>query len=60
MVRVKVERVGEASQRQVALEPSEGSSGLFGWNTISSDAKEVGASSAAITHCLFSPHTVCR
>lgn len=42
-MRVKVERVGEASQRQVALEPSEGSSGLFGWNTIASDAKEVGA-----------------
>lgn len=42
VVRVKVERVGEASQRQVALEPAEGSSGLFGWNTIASDAKEVG------------------
>ena len=38
VVRVKVERVGEASQR---LEPAEGSSGLFGWNTISNDAKEV-------------------
>ena len=41
VVRVKVERVGEGSQRQVALEPAEGSPGLFGWNTISSDAKEV-------------------
>ena len=42
VVRVKVERVGEeGSQRQVALEPADGSPGLFGWNTISSDAKEV-------------------
>ena len=41
VVRVKVERMGEASQRQVALEPADGSSGLFGWNTIASNAKEV-------------------
>ena len=41
VVRVKVERVGEGSQRQLALEPAEGSPGLFGWNTITSDAKEV-------------------
>jgi hypothetical protein len=41
VVRVKVERMGEASQRQVALEPAYGSSGLFGWNTIASNAKEV-------------------
>ncbi|CAI8047719.1 Twinkle protein, mitochondrial [Geodia barretti] len=41
VVRVKVERVGEGPQRQLALEPAEGSPGLFGWNTISSDAKEV-------------------
>ena len=41
VVRVKVERVGEASQRQVALEPAEGVSGLFGWNTIASKAREV-------------------
>ena len=41
VVRVKVERVGEGSQRQVALEPADGSPGLLGWNTISSDAKEV-------------------
>ena len=41
VVRVKVERVGEGSQRQVALEPVEGSPGLFGWNTISSNVKEV-------------------
>lgn len=56
MVRVKVERVGEVSQRQVALEPSEGSSGLFGWNTIASDAKEVCTSSAATTSSL---HILC-
>lgn len=53
VVRVKVERVGEASQRQVALEPAEGSSGLFGWNTITSDAKEVGGS-AGVCVCLES------
>ena len=42
MVRVKVEGVGEASQRQTALEPAEGAPGLFGWNTIDKEAKEVG------------------
>ena len=41
VVRVKVERMGEVGQRQVALEPKEGSTGLFGWNTITGDAKEV-------------------
>lgn len=58
MVRVKVERVGEASQRQVALEPSEGSSGLFGWNTISSDAKEVCASAAGVSLSLLPTYCV--
>lgn len=41
VARVKVERVWEGSGRQVAMEPTDGVQGLFGWNTISSDAKEV-------------------
>ena len=42
VVRVKVEKMGDSSQqRQVALEPAEGTMGLFGWNTITPDAKEV-------------------
>ena len=48
VVRVKVERMGETSQRQMALEPADGSSGLFGWNTIASNAKEV--SYSTVTH----------
>ena len=41
MVRVKVEGMVDDSSRQTALEPAEGATGLFGWNTITKDAKEV-------------------
>ena len=41
VVRVKVEAISESLPRQTALQPPEGVSGLFGWNTISKDAKEV-------------------
>ena len=40
-IRVKLETLTQPVHRQVSLEPKEGSYGLFGWNTVPSDAKEV-------------------
>ena len=41
LVRVKLETVAEPLHRQTALQPKEGVYGLFGWNTIPNEAKEV-------------------
>eukprot|EP00731_Ephydatia_muelleri_P036140 Em0205g3a len=39
--RIKMETVVDRSDRQVVLEPKDGSYGLFGWNTVPAGAKEV-------------------
>ena len=41
LVRVKLETLADPAHRQMALEPREGSFGLFGWNTVPKDAKQV-------------------
>ncbi|KAL5479694.1 hypothetical protein EMCRGX_G023254 [Ephydatia muelleri] len=39
--RIKMETVVDRSDRQVVLEPKDGSYGLFGWNTVPAGAKEI-------------------
>ena len=53
LVRVKLETLADPAHRQTTLEPREGLFGLFGWNTVSKDAKQVRECHYTILNAFF-------
>lgn len=51
-----METLADPAHRQMTLEPREGLFGLFGWNTVSKDAKQVRSAIISVvpyTKCVF-------